>query len=96
MRVPFKLKQHVARDGLILIGLLLIGAIWSIGSVFWDNATYTPDPTKVFVLHIHRSINIEDLALTGLTFIIIGYPLLLVMRFIRWAIGVLRQEDTTE
>ena len=82
-----KFKKIIAREGLILLGLIISGFVLSLLS----EKLYPVDllaPYASIQVSIRNSL--EELA----TFLVIfAYPSYLLIRFIIWAIRTLRQKD---
>jgi uncharacterized integral membrane protein len=81
------IKQIIAKEGLIFLGILLFGAIII-------NTTYLLRPS---LEDIFNGININNLSYgriidVGYLIVIFGYPLYLLIRFIFWAVKTLEKE----
>lgn len=86
-----KIKKIIAREGLILLGILLLGSI-----IIWIaellNYIFNPPATKDVLprLVFEPFYQIIDI---GKWVRIIGYPVYLVIKFIIWAIRALKQKS---
>jgi len=91
-----KIKLIIAREGLILLGLIIAGVLWYF---LWDKAipSLYANLSKS-IAHSYAYLwngSIEDIKSTAdFAYYIwfIGYPLYLLIRFIIWAVRTLREK----
>ncbi|MCX5710583.1 MAG: hypothetical protein NT060_01235 [Candidatus Omnitrophica bacterium] len=83
-----KIKKIVAREGLIILGFVLLAAIiYFTGThtqVKWEQYRVSPEPPSLLVLWANGSL--------GLMAGFYGYLSCLLVRFIIWSIKVLKQK----
>ena len=89
-----KIKKIIAREGLVVIGLILFGLV-IVGINMMCNAIFvkinTGKPTPSFIPDNYT--NYDIINRFGFIVTIFGYPIYLVVKFIIWAVKVLKQKS---
>ena len=78
-----KLKKFIAREGIIILGIFMLGVAFELINIFILNLR----PNT----HLKYLYDITQMIVKGFIFLAIGYPLYLVSRFIIWAIRTLKK-----
>lgn len=84
MKSHIRLKRLIAREGLILLSLIIVGALWEVASVAWLNTTRQPES------HIRYLYDLPQIMEKSLLCLALGYPAYLIPRFVIWSIATLR------
>ncbi|OGW78841.1 MAG: hypothetical protein A3I73_00875 [Omnitrophica bacterium RIFCSPLOWO2_02_FULL_45_16] len=91
-----KLKKLVAGEGLVIIGIILLG-LFVIGTNYLCNAIFvknyinTPEQNKVG-LQIIAYAHYDAINAFGFLIICFGYPIYLIIRFITWAVRTIKEK----
>ncbi len=86
-----KLKRIIAREGLVLLGIIFLGTLillFSISLMNKNNILFRFLPLDYYTTEIVLA---KILKAIGISITILGYPAYLLIRFINWAIKTLKE-----
>lgn len=89
-----KIKQIIAREGITLLGILMLGfTVFFLGKIMCginqpqkDSLSVYNIPTTFFLFNLYQ--NMKQI---GIFILFFGYPIYLLIRFIIWALRTLRE-----
>jgi len=90
--VKKRIKRIIAREGLVLLGIILLGTLILIFSkclLNKNNILFRFLPLDYYTTEVLLA---KILEVIGISIIILGYPVYLLVRFVNWAIKTLNEK----
>ena len=87
MIAKFQIKRTIAREGLILLAFGLSGILYEVGIVTYLNVKRYFFPSRIRYLY-----DLDRCTDTAIAFLLYGYPVYLLIRFVIWAVKTLKEK----